>query len=1300
MSTIPSSDGSANCTGNAVEQLFGCGGQALDSANETIGSLVAAIVAALGSFGAQVGIFFILRWRLSRIYRPRTYLVAERERTPIPPSGLVGWILPVFQTPNFAFIQKCGLDAFFFLRFLRMLLKIFLPAACVILPILLPINKNSGEGQIQGATATGLDKLSISNIGRARTSRTWAHLILAVLFIFWILWVIFEELRNYIRVRQAYLTSPQHRLRASATSVLVTEIPKKWLTHQALEGLYDVFPGGLKNIWINRNFDELADKVSERDKIAKSLESAESDLIKKCRTADLKRQEKERKTTRAEKKEAQAADTREAESRAGGDEGIHTAGMEHQSSGLTDMLREAEEEERRRESIDHVTHKHKDPKYVLENGFNTLKHGFDTAGKGVGQFGKGFGQFAAKTIGGVERDAHRGVERMNDGPGFMTEEEWKRLNTAEGGEDSRTTQTKSSVIHQEEHQNVQDATAGAQVVASDGHDSPRVHPLDVPISAPANDHIQSPSSAYSWKTNPTTPAIGVIRPSAESEPRPPRSPMQIEEPEGLKPHKQWQFWKNSDQSIVLPSPQPHYSDEDEFPLQVKSVPGAGNPVPGERESGSKWYEKLAFWKTVPEEEKTKYPDAYDADRDADQDEEAKWREYIEPKDRDTTRMPLLDYDWFPSLPLVGKKVDTIYHLRRELARLNQEIEIDQKNPEKFPTMGSAFIQFHHQVAAHMAVQSLSHHVPQHMAPRLLEISPNDVIWDNMSIRWWERYLRSTIVLLIAIGLIVLFAVPVTFTSLLANVDTLSHKYSWLAWMRDLPSAVISIIQGVLPPALLAALLALVPIIFRVLVKQQGVPTGNLREMGVQRWYFAFLWIQVFLVVSISGGLVNIVNTISKAPNNTLTVIAQDLPKAANYFFSYLTIQALSNSASALVQVGTLFVWFIWAPINDSTARQKYTRQTKLNQIKWGSFFPPFANFAVIAIIYSIIAPLIMVFVIVIFCLFWFVYRYNVLYVYQFRNDTGGLLFPVAVNQLFTGVYTMEVALAAYFFITTNTKGKLSCLPQAIIMCVMIAFTIAYQVSLNKAFAPLFQYLPITLEDEAVLRDEKFAREQASRFAPLTADRDDNAIEDDDEDNRSTPEKSGYGINQQRSASSSSSPAPEHRAGAWARRKSSVARGPRWRHAAPEAISRLQHLAIGGTPASGSEKKSARHAHIDVTKHHSDDPEAQHTVADVLFSGFADELEDLTPEERDLLVRYAFQHSALRARRPTVWIPNDKLKVSDDEIKRAAKMSTVTVDGVERTNISMSNEGTALDGKNRVVFRKSPPDFQSVDLILL
>lgn len=182
------------------------------------------------------------------------------------------------------FVQKCGLDAYFFLRYLRMLIKIFLPMAIIILPILLPLNRYSGPNGV-----AGLDLLSISNVRAAvQKHRLWAHLILAVGTIMWVCYVVYQELRGYIRIRQAYLTSPQHRIRASATTVLVTGIPKKWLTEQALSGLYDVFPGGIRNIWINRNFDALAQKVSQREQLARKLEGAETSLIRLCRKKHLK----------------------------------------------------------------------------------------------------------------------------------------------------------------------------------------------------------------------------------------------------------------------------------------------------------------------------------------------------------------------------------------------------------------------------------------------------------------------------------------------------------------------------------------------------------------------------------------------------------------------------------------------------------------------------------------------------------------------------------------------------------------------------------------------------------------------------------------------------------------------------------------------------------------------------------------------------------------------------------------------------------------------------------------------------
>ena len=102
--------------------------------------------------------------------------------------------------------------------------------------------------------------------------------------------------------------------------------------------------------------------------------------------------------------------------------------------------------------------------------------------------------------------------------------------------------------------------------------------------------------------------------------------------------------------------------------------------------------------------------------------------------------------------------------------------------------------------------------------------------------------------------------------------------------------------------------------------------------------------------------------------------------------------------------------------------------------------------------------------------------------------------------------------------------------------------------------------------------------------------------------------------------------------------------------------------------------------------------ARTQLSDALFGGVNDELEDLTPDQRDALVQRAFQHSALRARRPVIWIPRDDLGVSDDELKRMAALS--------HKYLWVSNVRQGLDAKGRCVYSGTPPDFSEVDLIQL
>jgi hypothetical protein len=531
-------------------------------------------------------------------------------------------------------------------------------------------------------------------------------------------------------------------------------------------------------------------------------------------------------------------------------------------------------------------------------------------------------------------------------------------------------------------------------------------------------------------------------------------------------------------------------------------------------------------------------------------------------------------------------------------------------------------------------------------------------------------------------MILLWSIPVAWTSSLSQIATLVNTTSWLHWLKVIPEKVLQAVAGVLPALVLSILLSLVPTILGYLAFAQGSQTGNEKQGSIQTYYFAFLFVQVFLVVSISGGAVAALSSWSNDITSIPETLAQQLPKAANYFFSYMILQALSVSSGTLLQLTTLIFWFVLPKLFDNTAREKWTRNTTLPSVSWGSFFPVYTNFACIGLIYCVVSPVIIIFVIITFTLLWIANRYNMLYVSRFRIDTGGLLYPRAINQTFTGLYVMELCLIGLFFLTTDEQGD-ALTAQAIIMIVALLLTALYQFLLNWSFGPLLRYLPITFEDEAVLRDEAFDRIQAERLGFDAAE------------HEALPQNDGTGI-QGPGYIEMENLHTTNGGGKFSKLKptnlvhgAAVAGG--W---ALQSGRNLRHKTFArGTGTDGHNTIDERIAQPQITrKRHHRDIEAQQKIANALYGGYNDEIEDLAPEERDSLVKHAFQHYALRARRPVVWIPRDDIGVSDDEVKRTRDYAGA--------NIWISNVGAALDAKGRVVYGRNPPDFSEVDLITL
>ncbi|KAI9649552.1 phosphate metabolism protein 7 [Ciborinia camelliae] len=409
--------------------------------------------------------------------------------------------------------------------------------------------------------------------------------------------------------------------------------------------------------------------------------------------------------------------------------------------------------------------------------------------------------------------------------------------------------------------------------------------------------------------------------------------------------------------------------------------------------------------------------------------------------------------------LYGKKVDTINWARSQLEDLIPETEAAQSTYLAGETrkVGSVFIEFAHQSDAQIAFQTLSHHQALQMSPRYIGVHPSEVIWKSLTISWWQRVVRRFAVVGFIAALIVFWAIPVAFVGLISNITYL-ESFSWLHWLTAIPSWIMGVISGLLPSVALSILMSLVPVIMRLCARISGEPTAARVELFTQNAYFAFQVIQVFLVVTIASSASSVIYQIINSPTGILSLLANKLPSASNFYISYFIVQGLTVAAGVISQVVGFFVFKILYKFLAGTPRKMYMKWTSLSAISWGSTLPVFTNIAVIGITYSCIAPLVMGFATIGMGLFYLAYRYNVLFVTDTQIDTKGLIYPRALQQLMTGVYLSELCLIGLFAIG-KAWGPL------ILMIIFLVFTVLYHVSLNAAMDPLLHTLPRTLEAE-------------------------------------------------------------------------------------------------------------------------------------------------------------------------------------------------------------------------------------------
>jgi hypothetical protein len=156
---------------------------------------VTALVFNAAAFAIQVVAFTIVRPYFRAIYEPRSYIPTEpfvyfaciparrslitlrpdRKRVPRLSQSIFAWPLAIWRADIEDIKRVNGLDAYFFVRFLRMMALMFLPIWFITWAVLIPAT--IVNTQVPGLS--GLDRFTFGNVETSKQDRYAAHIILA-----------------------------------------------------------------------------------------------------------------------------------------------------------------------------------------------------------------------------------------------------------------------------------------------------------------------------------------------------------------------------------------------------------------------------------------------------------------------------------------------------------------------------------------------------------------------------------------------------------------------------------------------------------------------------------------------------------------------------------------------------------------------------------------------------------------------------------------------------------------------------------------------------------------------------------------------------------------------------------------------------------------------------------------------------------------------------------------------------------------------------------------------------------------
>ncbi|XP_021850665.1 CSC1-like protein HYP1 isoform X2 [Spinacia oleracea] len=357
------------------------------------------------------------------------------------------------------------------------------------------------------------------------------------------------------------------------------------------------------------------------------------------------------------------------------------------------------------------------------------------------------------------------------------------------------------------------------------------------------------------------------------------------------------------------------------------------------------------------------------------------------------------------LGLFGNKDRHLRTLEKKLEVTEDSMRTEQSSLNK-KDVPAAFVSFTSRYGAATAT-----HIQQGVNPTewVTEQAPepDDVYWPFFSASYIRIWICKLVVYVASAVLTVLFLLFVVIVQGLTHLEQLESYFPFLKSILTI-AFVSQVITGYLPSLILQLFLSFIPPIMKILSSIQGyISMSEIQKSACNKVVWFTIW-NIFFANVLSGTALIQVNVFLE-PKKIPTLLAEGVPAQASFFISYVVTSGWTSVSSELFQLVNL----IWS-LPRRVFSKKVADDLKVSSIPYESEVPRILFFVVLGITYFILAPLILPFLLVYFCMGYLIFRNQLLNVYAPKYETGGKYWSIVHNSTIFSLVLMQIIAIGIF----------------------------------------------------------------------------------------------------------------------------------------------------------------------------------------------------------------------------------------------------------------------------------------------